>query len=57
MVRAVLDTCVLFRPLLCDTLLCLAEEELYAPLWSADILDELHRNLVRYRWPPTSRRP
>lgn len=48
MLRAVLGTCVLFRPLLCDTMLCLAEEELYAPLWSPDILDELHRNLVRY---------
>ncbi|MDN5851242.1 MAG: PIN domain-containing protein [Actinomycetia bacterium] len=48
MIRAVLDTCVLFRPLLCDTLLCLAEEDLVAPLWWGDILAELRRNLLRY---------
>lgn len=37
MFRAMLDTCVLFKPLLCDTLLSIAEEGLYLPLWSVDV--------------------
>lgn len=43
---ALLDTCVLYPAYLCDTLLRLAETEAYRPLWSADVLAELRRNLV-----------
>lgn len=44
--RAVLDACVLVPHLLCDVLLHLAEDDLYAPLWSTDILDEVEHTLV-----------
>lgn len=43
---AVLDTNVLYPFSLRDTLLRLAELELYTPLWSERILDEMRRNLV-----------
>lgn len=43
---ALLDTCVLYPAYLCDTLLRLAEAEAYRPLWSADIMRELQRNLI-----------
>ncbi len=44
--RAVLDACVLFPFSLRDTLLRLAERELYDVYWSDRILDEVTRNLV-----------
>lgn len=44
---AFLDTCTLFGEYLCDTLLRLAEEESYRPLWSAGVLEELERNVVQ----------
>ncbi|MFC0115577.1 PIN domain-containing protein [Kibdelosporangium aridum] len=40
-----LDTCVLLKPYLCDTLLSIAECGIYRPMWSADVLTELERNL------------
>jgi len=46
---AVLDTNVLYPFSLRDTLLRLAELELYAPLWSNRILEEMTRNLVAHR--------
>lgn len=46
MLRAFLDTCVLFKPILCDTLLSVAEDDAFRPLWSDDVLGELERNLV-----------
>jgi predicted nucleic acid-binding protein len=45
---AVLDACALFPQSLRDILLHLAEAELYAPLWSARILEEMERNVVEY---------
>lgn len=39
------DTCVLLKPYLCDTILTVAESRIYRPLWSADVLAELDRNL------------
>lgn len=41
----VLDASVLYPLPLRDTLLRVAETELYDPLWSARILDEVMRNL------------
>ena len=41
------DTCVLLKPYLCDTVLSVAECGLYRPMWSADVLEELKRNLVK----------
>ena len=46
LLRAILDTCVLYPAYLCDTLLRLAETSAYRPLWSADVLAELRRNLI-----------
>lgn len=44
---ALLDTCALYPAYLCDTLLRLAEAEAFRPLWSADIMIELKRNLLK----------
>ncbi|RIT28087.1 PIN domain-containing protein [Mycobacteroides abscessus] len=45
-IRVVLDACVLLPYQLADLLLRLADAELYEPLWSEAILDEVQRNLV-----------
>jgi predicted nucleic acid-binding protein len=42
-----LDTCVLLKPYLCDTLLSVAEAGVYRPLWSPMVMAELERNLAR----------
>lgn len=42
-----LDTCVLYPAYLCDTLLRLSDAEAFRPLWSAQVMDELRRNLVK----------
>jgi predicted nucleic acid-binding protein len=46
---ALLDANVLIPNLLRDTLLRIAERGLYRPLWSAQILDETRRNVLRLR--------
>lgn len=45
--KVVLDANVLFPAALCDLLLRAAAEDFYQVYWSATILDELERNLVR----------
>jgi len=50
--RAVLDTCVLYPAMIRDTLLSLAEAELYQPVWSDQILQELIDNLNDRKPPP-----
>lgn len=44
--EVLLDTCVLYPPTLCDTLLRIAENGAFEPRWSADVLVELERNLA-----------
>ncbi len=43
-----LDTCAIYGATLADTLLRIAEQGAFSPHWSADVLDELGRNLVEH---------
>jgi PIN domain len=47
MESVLLDTCVLLKSYLCDTLLSIAEEGTFRPLWSDHVLRELRRNLMK----------
>lgn len=40
-----LDTCVLYPIVLTDTLLRVAEQQVFRPYWSGDVMVELERNL------------
>lgn len=44
--RVLIDACVLINYPITDLLLRLAEADLYQPVWSAGVLDEVERNLV-----------
>ena len=43
--NVVLDACILYDSHIRDLLLRLAEKELYQPIWSNSICEEVHRNL------------
>ncbi|WP_415394214.1 PIN domain-containing protein (plasmid) [Rhodococcus globerulus] len=45
--RVVLDACVMLPQNLNNLLLTLAHDDLFTPVWSADLLDEVERNLVQ----------
>lgn len=56
MFSVVLDACVLYPAYLRDTLLRMAAAEMYRPLWTATILDELLANLPETMAPATRQR-
>lgn len=47
MLPVFLDTCVLLKSYLSDTLLSIAEAGVYRPLWSSAVMIELERNPTR----------
>jgi predicted nucleic acid-binding protein len=48
--RVVLDACVMLPQTLNDLLLTLADAELFRPVWTPDLLDEVERNLSGERF-------
>lgn len=44
--RVFLDACVLIPINLCDFILRLAETEIFQPQWTAEVLEEVERNLA-----------
>ncbi len=44
--RVFLDACVMLPQNLNNLLLTLADDDLFTPVWSPDLLDEVQRNLV-----------
>lgn len=45
--NVVIDTCVLYDSHMRDILLSLAEKELYQPIWSELICEELKKNIIK----------
>ncbi|MDE2571119.1 MAG: PIN domain-containing protein [bacterium] len=50
--RVLLDACTLVPATLRDVILCSADNELFRPKWSGQILDEMERALIRLQVPP-----
>lgn len=53
--RVVLDACVMLPQTLNNLLLTMAEAELFQPVWSPDLMDEVERNLQGERFGKTSK--
>ncbi|KAF0958310.1 PIN domain-containing protein [Rhodococcus sp. T7] len=49
-IRVVLDGCVLLSQVLNNLLLTLADAELFRPVWTPDLLDEVERDLAGERF-------
>ncbi|OAH60975.1 hypothetical protein AYJ66_13505 [Dietzia cinnamea] len=47
--RVVLDACVMLPQTLNNLLLTLADAELFVPVWTPDLLEEVERNLTGSR--------
>ncbi|UVF79153.1 PIN domain-containing protein [Gordonia mangrovi] len=47
--RVVLDACVMLPQNLNNLLLALAEHDMFTPVWTPQLLDEVHRNVTGTR--------